>query len=71
MATRCYTVIYERAEKSGYYAHIPALDVTTEGRTMKEAKAMARDAIENTLACMKELKLPIPKEAGCETIEVA
>ncbi len=71
MAGPSYTVIYEPAEKSGYYAHIPALDVTTEGETLEEAKEMARDAIENTLACLKELKLPIPKEAGSEKIEVA
>jgi predicted RNase H-like HicB family nuclease len=64
-------VIYEPAEKGGYYAHIPALDVTTEGETLKEAKEMARDAIENTLACLRELKLPIPKEASRETIEVS
>ena len=71
MAGRAYTVIYEPAEKSGYYAHIPALDMTTEGETLEEAKEMARDAIENTLACLKELKLPIPEEAGSETIEAA
>jgi predicted RNase H-like HicB family nuclease len=70
MARRSYTVIYEPAEKSGYYAHIPALEITTEGETLAEAKEMARDAIENTLACLKELGLPIPKEAGSETIEV-
>jgi predicted RNase H-like HicB family nuclease len=56
MPTRTYTVIYERAEDGGYYAHIPALDVTTEGDTLKEAKEMARDAIENTLACLEDLK---------------
>ena len=71
MAARAYTVIYEPAEDSGYYAHIPALDITTEGETLEEAKEMARDALENTLACLKELKLPIPEEAGCETIEAA
>ena len=71
MAGQSFTVIYEPAEKRGYYAHIPALDVTTEGETLAEAKEMARDAIENTLACLKELKLPIPKEAGSELIEVA
>jgi len=68
---RSYTVIYEAAEKKGFYAHIPALDVTTEGETLEEAKEMARDVIENTLACLKQLKLPIPKEACCERIEVA
>ncbi len=70
MEQRKYTVIYEPAEEGGYYAHIPALDVTTEGETLAEAKEMARDAIENTLACLKELHLPIPEEAGSEQVEV-
>jgi predicted RNase H-like HicB family nuclease len=66
-----YTVIYEPAAEGGYYAHIPALEITTEGRTLAEAKQMARDAIDNTLACLKELKLPLPKEAGSERVEVS
>ena len=66
----CYTVIYEPIEDGGFYAHIPALDVTTEGETLAEAKEMARDAIENVLAGRRELNLPMPEEAGCETIEV-
>ena len=70
MKNPTYTVIYERAEDGGYYAHIPALDVTTEGDTLKEAKEMARDAIENTLACLRELKLPIPKEVATEKVGV-
>ena len=37
-----YTVIYEPVEDGGFYAHIPALDVTTEGETLAEAKEMAR-----------------------------
>ena len=41
MAVRTFTVVYEKAEGGGYYAHMPALDLTTEGRTLKEAKAMA------------------------------
>ena len=65
-----YSVIYEPAEDGGFYAHIPALDVTTEGETLAEAKEMARDAIENVPACRRELNLPMPEEAGCETIEV-
>ena len=70
MRSPTYTVIYERAEDGGYYAHIPALDVTTEGDTLKEAKAMARNAIENTLACLQELKLPFPKEVATEKVGV-
>jgi antitoxin HicB len=70
MAIRSYTVIYAPAEGGGYYAHIPALDMTTEGTTLDEAKEMARDAIENTLACLKELNLPIPEESGSERVEI-
>jgi antitoxin HicB len=70
MSRRRYTVMYEPAEEGGFYAHIPALDVITEGATLDEAKEMARDAIENTLACLKEQKLPIPEEADSEQVEV-
>lgn len=70
MSTCSYTVVYEPAEEGGYYAHVPALDVTTEGETLEEAKEMARDAIENTLACLKDLNVPAPQEAGWEQIEV-
>ena len=65
-----YTVIYERAAEGGFYAHIPALDITTEGETFEEAQQMARDAMENTLACLRELKLPFPEEVRSEKIGV-
>jgi predicted RNase H-like HicB family nuclease len=65
-----YTVIYEKADDGGYYAHIPALEITTEGETLEESQEMARDAIENTLACLKELNLPFPKEVHSEKIGV-
>src|SRR4051812_42800359 len=55
-----YTVIYEKAEDGSFYAHIPALEITAEGETLEEVQEMARDAIENTLACLKELNLPFP-----------
>jgi antitoxin HicB len=70
MPFRRYTVIYEPADDGGFYAHIPALDVTTEGETLDEAREMARDAIENTLACLRERNLPIPEEASSEQVEV-
>ena len=66
-----YTVIYERAEEGGYYAHIPALEITTEGETMAEAQEMARDAIDNTLDCLRDLHLPFPEEVGSEKIGVS
>lgn len=66
MPTPTYTVIYERAEDGGYYAHIPALEITTEGETLEEAQEMARDAIDNTLECLQQLQLPVPEEIGSE-----
>ena len=50
--------------------HIPALDITTEGDSLEEAQEMARDAVENTLACLRELNLPFPEEVRSEKIEV-
>ena len=65
-----YTVIYEKADVGGFYAHIPALDITTEGESLEEAQQMARDAIENTLACLRQLNLPFPEEVQSEKIGV-
>jgi predicted RNase H-like HicB family nuclease len=65
-----YTVVYEPAEDGGFYAHIPALNITTEGETLEEAKEMARDAIESTLACLRELNRPIPVETASEEVEI-
>ena len=70
MAVRSFTVVYEKGDGGGYYAHIPALDLTTEGRTLKEAKAMARDAIGGFLEAAKILGKAIPGEAKVEQIEV-
>lgn len=70
MAARSFTVVYESAEGGGYYAHIPALDLTTEGRTLKEAKAMARDAIAGYLEAAKLLGKRIPRDVKVEQIEI-
>ena len=41
-----YTVIFEPLERGGYQAVVPALpEIITAGRTLKEARRMARDAI--------------------------
>jgi len=58
MKSHSYTVVYERAEEGGYYAHVPALDLTTEEETLREAKRMARDAIEGYLEAAKLLGKP-------------
>ena len=41
-----YTVIYERLSEGGYQVIVPALPgIVTYGRTLEEAREMARDAI--------------------------
>jgi predicted RNase H-like HicB family nuclease len=45
-----YTVFFEPAEEGGYVVTCPALPgLVTEGDTLKEARAMARDAIRTYL----------------------
>lgn len=58
-----YTVIFEPAEEGGYVVHIPALDnLVTEGDTLEEAKAMAKDAIKGYLEVLKKNGFDIPTE---------
>jgi predicted RNase H-like HicB family nuclease len=43
---RTYTIYFVLDEETGgYTAHIPALDIVTEGQSLPEATAMAKDAI--------------------------
>jgi hypothetical protein len=45
-----YTVIFEPLERGGYQSIVPALpEIMTAGRTLKEARRMARDAIRSRL----------------------
>jgi predicted RNase H-like HicB family nuclease len=64
-------VVYEPAEEGGYYAHVPALQLTTEGETLDEAKEMARDAIEGYLEAAQQLGKPVPADVTFEQIDVS
>ena len=58
-----YTVIFEPAEEGGYVVRVPALnDLATQGETLEEARAMARDAIEGYLECLRDKGIAIPAE---------
>ncbi len=70
MKPRSYTVVYEAAEGGGFYAHVPALGLTTEGVTMRHAKAMARDAVEGYLEAARELGKRVPKDVRVERLEI-
>lgn len=71
MKSRSYTVVYEPAQGGGYYAHIPALGITTEGRTSAEARIMARDAIEGFIEAARELKQKLPKDVKVTRVRVS
>ena len=70
MKVRSYTVVYEPAEGGGYYAHVPALNITTEGETLREAKQMARDAIEGYIEAAREIGKRLPRDVTVEQVEV-
>ncbi len=58
-----YTIIIEPAEEGGYLARVPALDdLTTEGETLEEAKAMVTDAIKGYLETLRKNNLTIPPD---------
>ena len=59
-----YTVVFEVASEGGYVVHVPALPgLVTQGETMEEARAMAKDAIEGYLSVLKEDGEDIPVES--------
>ena len=71
-----YTVIFEPLEGGGYQVIVPALaEIITAGRTLKEARQMARDAIRCALEGMVKEKVPFPgdisKEPRAEKIRVS
>ncbi len=68
-ARPAYTVLFvPDDEASGYTAHIPALGIVTEGETLREARAMAKDAIRGRIAALQDLGQPIP--ADVETVRI-
>jgi antitoxin HicB len=64
MSEREYTIILQPdADEGGYTITVPALPgLVTEGDTLEEAIAMARDAIACHLAALKASGRPIPEE---------
>ncbi len=63
MAEYSYTVLFEPAEEGGYVVTCPALPgLVTEGDSLDDARAMARDAIGAYLASLRKDRLPIPPD---------
>ena len=58
-----YTVLFEPSQAGGYTATCPALPaVVTEGDTLDEARAMAKDAIRLYIEHLAETRQPIPTD---------
>jgi antitoxin HicB len=64
-----YTVLFERAPEGGYVATIPVLGIATQGETLREARAMARDAIRGLIESLAKDGEEIPIEQPAATTE--
>ena len=66
---RNYTIVFQPIppdEGTGFYAHVPALGITSNGDTIEEAREMAQDAIEGLVETALEHGIAIPSEASAE-----
>lgn len=62
-----YTVIFEPLEGGGYQVIVPALpEIISAGRTLQEARRMARDAIRCALEGMAKENVAFPRDIGKE-----
>ena len=63
-----YSVVLDAVNETGfegyYYAHIPALDLTTQGKGIEGAVAAAKDLAELWVAEKKTRGEPVPQESG-------
>jgi antitoxin HicB len=59
-----YTVFFEPLEEGGYNVIVPAIpEICTFGRTLAEARAMAKDAIRCYIESALKEGEPIPRDA--------
>ena len=60
---RHYTILLRPEPEGGFTASVPALPgCVTYGRTLKEAKAMAKDAVSAYIESLKKHREPIPTD---------
>lgn len=66
-----YNIILVSEGEGGYSVDVPALPgCYTQGKTRKEAIAMAKEAIELYLESCKAHSEPVPAETGVESLTV-
>jgi len=66
-----YTVTVERDEDGVYVAVCPALHAVSQGGTHDEALVNVREAVELTLASMREEGEVLPPDIAVATLDVA
>lgn len=65
-----YTVFFEAAEEGGYVAKVPALPgCVTQGESLKEARAMIKDAIGGYIVSLRKHGEEVPTEFRKPIIE--
>ncbi len=65
-----YTAVFDPAQEGGYIVTVPALPgLVTEGDTLKEARAMVKDAIRGYLESLIKHGEEIPLDAGSASLE--
>jgi predicted RNase H-like HicB family nuclease len=76
-----YTVLIEHGRELGYVAQVPVLrgcvaqvpvlrGCVSQGTTKEEALANVKEAMEAYIGTLLEDGIPIPTEAGRETVEI-
>lgn len=66
-----YTAVIEEGRERGYVATCPALKgCVSQGKTKEAALKNVREAIEAYIEALLEDGLPVPTEAGKDTVEV-
>ena len=66
-----YTVIIREGNESGFVATVPALPgCVTQGRTRRETLRNAKEAVELYIEALLEDGLPVPIQAGTETVNI-
>ncbi len=69
---KTYTVVLTPEEEGGYSVAVPALaGCHTQGETVEEALANAREAIELYLEVLRDEGRPIPEDVKTGKVEVA
>jgi predicted RNase H-like HicB family nuclease len=68
-AEHAYNILLQPEPEGGYTVTCPSLPgLVTYGETLEEARAMAADAIEGYLECLREDGLPLPESYSPSTV---